>query len=169
MRFFRGIAVPRNGATAIVDAIRMSGMKTQPGMWQSEHHKPDPALIDIPDLSTKHTRPEGVGVPILYACGNKAGAHHYAWHHNRTQTNDTPIVIEFESDLSNVAVDGRDFLYPVIQRGDPARARPIILSAFGEKGLRYVERAWREEEQDRRIAIGDLIVFRRANLTPLAG
>ncbi|WP_416407185.1 hypothetical protein [Agrobacterium rosae] len=158
MLFYRGIAVPEAEAHETADYIRREGMTTQPGMYKSDHYKPDPLLIDHPNLRTELTRPKGLGTLALFACGNKAGAHYYAHFHNRTESDDTPLAIEFDSDITNVAIDGRDFLFTVLQSGDPVRAQPFIREIFGEKGLWYAEKAWKTNNPTTRIAIGDLMI-----------
>ncbi|MYF49781.1 MAG: hypothetical protein F4220_06470, partial [Gammaproteobacteria bacterium] len=55
------------------------------------------------------------------ACGDFDGAAYYACRHNCSGANDTPLVVEFESNA--VAVDGRDFLYTVFQFGKGTQAR----------------------------------------------
>jgi hypothetical protein len=74
------------------------------------------------------------------------------------KTNDTPIIIEFEAELEQVAIDGKDCLYTVFQMGDPARTGKFLRAAFGEKGLAYAERAWQTENQRTRIALCDLTI-----------
>lgn len=158
MLFYRGISVPKARAEEIIREIRTNGIKTQAGTWKNTHYKPDLTLIDRVDLRQEHTKPKGLGTPVLYACGNKAGAHYYATRHNLTQENDTPVVVHFESHILHVAVDGKDFLYPALQTGDPDRARPISKEIFGSKGLSYAEKAWKEASPDGKIAIGDLMI-----------
>lgn len=85
------------------------------------------------------------------ACGDFAGAAYYASHHNRSGVNDTPLVAEFESDMEGVAVDGRDFLYPLFQQGSDARARDLVERAFGLCARTYLDKAWGTTDQRRRI------------------
>ena len=87
------------------------------------------------------------------ACGDYDGAAYYACHHNRSNVNDTPLVVEFESDAASVAVDGRDFLYTVFQFGSGAQARNMVAQAFGRDALRYLDEAWRTCDQSRRIEL----------------
>jgi hypothetical protein len=59
-----------------------------------------------------------------------------------------------------VIIDGRDFLYPLFQIGNPEHARPIAVRLFGTAILRYVDRAWNTKRTDaeQRIAICSLAV-----------
>jgi len=61
--------------------------------------------------------------------------------------------------LSDVIVDGRDFLYTVFQLGSD-RARPAVERLFGSAILRYVDRAWATDkhDQEQRISICHLAV-----------
>ena len=115
-------------------------------------------LFSKSNLSTDDTRNQERETSVICACGEYLGAAYYALNHNRTEVNDTPIVIEFEADMSSVAVDGRDFLYTAFQMGDSARARPVLRAAFGDAVLRYAESAWDTGNQKKRIALCDLAV-----------
>lgn len=158
MRFYRGISVPGDKADDVIKDILDNGITTHKWRWLTDHHKPDPSLIEKPGLRLEDTRPNGTGVPAVCACGTIEGAAYYAWAHNKTKDNDTPIIIEFEHGSDNVAVDGKDFLYAVLQFGDPDRAANIVRAVFGDKGLGYAEKAWANPEQSAKIAIGDLMI-----------
>ena len=67
----------------------------------------------------------------MCARGEEMGAAYYAWQHNRTRENDTPILVEFEADEDTVVIDGRDFLTTVFQLGEPTLARPALERTFG--------------------------------------
>ena len=110
------------------------------------------------DLSIEDIR-SGESYPVVCACGEVRGAAYYAFEHNRTGQDDTPVIIEFESIENQVSVDGRDFLYTVFQMGDPDRAPDILCQCFGQGVLRYAKRAWETDDQYSRIALCDLAVF----------
>ena len=90
--------------------------------------------------------------------GEPYGASYYAWQHNRSETNDAPVMIEFEAAEHLVAIDGRDFLYPIFQLGNPVRAQPLLERAYGTEVLRYARKAWASDSQEFRIAMCDLAV-----------
>ena len=94
-----------------------------------------------------------VGSFAVCACGDFDGAVYYACKHNRSGANDTPLVVEFESDPVEVAVDGRDFLCTVFQSGKGALARNVVAQAFGGRALVYLDEAWRATDQPRRIEL----------------
>jgi len=126
-----------------------------------EHLHPGPlkALLGKVDLSLEDTRPRSANwKPAVCACGEYWGAAYYAWCHNRSGENDTPIIVEFEADKNSVAVDGKDFLYTAFQLGDPERARSILKRGFGPAVLSYADRAWSSEKQSYRIALCDLAI-----------
>jgi hypothetical protein len=84
------------------------------------------ALFNKPDLSLEDTRPDNAEADAgVCACGEEAGAAYYAWQHNRKGENTTPIIMEFEVSDDAVSIDGRDFLYTVLQLGKPELARPV--------------------------------------------
>ena len=118
--------------------------------------RPLDKLFAKSDLSIADTRPTRAGDPAVCACGEEMGASYYAWQHNRTRENNTPIIVEFEGDEDTVAIDGRDFLFTVFQFGEPSLAGPALKRAFGKAILPYAEKAWATENQDARIALCDL-------------
>ena len=157
MRLFRGIAVPSEAAERTVDDTRGCGLVSGQGRWAMEIEYPSPleTLFQKNDLSTQDTR-SGTSYPVVCACGEVEGAAYYAFKHNCRGEKDTPVMIEFESDVRDVSIDGRDFLYTVFQTGDAVRASAILSHIFGPNILRYAHKAWESEDQDYRIALCDL-------------
>jgi hypothetical protein len=158
MRFFRGLTVPAPDVEQVLSTIRGQGL-SQGNQWSFEYRHPGPLdeLFAKPDLSTADTRQrDQAGNPAVCACGEEMGAAYYAWQHNRTRENDTPILVEFEADEDTVVIDGRDFLTTVFQLGEPTLARPALERTFGYPVLPYAEKAWATENQDMRIALCDL-------------
>jgi hypothetical protein len=110
------------------------------------------------------------------ACADEAGASYYASRHNRSAEDDIPILITFQAEPADAVVDGRDFLFTLFQRGDPAKARPVAEYLFGSGILRYIDRAWATDSQEQRIALCRLAVQddaviedHAANRTVIAG
>lgn len=135
------------------------------GRWNIIHQHPGDinALFEHEDLTTALTRPDGAVLPkVVCACGEMDGAYYYACKHNRSAENDTPIMVEFEAPLTDLAVDGRDFLYPIFQSGNPEAAREVLQDAFGAAILRYADNAWSSKDQGKRIALCDLAIHDRA-------
>jgi hypothetical protein len=159
MRFFRGLAVPFSEADEIAAQIRSDGLATNAWRWKTEHWRPDPKLIGKENLSLDDTRPKGVSAtPAVCACGDLEGASYYASSHNRNEADDTPLLIEFEAPIGDVAIDGKDCLYTVFQMGDPQSAQSFMRDAYGEVGLQLAERAWQLSDQQARIALCDLLI-----------
>jgi hypothetical protein len=161
MRFFRGLAVPAAERETIMRAITARGVE-QGRQWSMGFSHPGDvhALFSSPGVSLSDTRPESrPALPAICACGEIMGAAYYAFSHNRSAKDDTPVIIEFEAPADTVAVDGRDFLYTVFQMGKPERARPVLERAFGAAVLRYAERAWDTDDQQARIALCDLACY----------
>ena len=161
MRLFRGIAVSADAAENTIKRVRREGLLGSASKWSTSFLHPG-SIDDLflkNDLSTEDTRVGHQEEPAIYACGELLGAAYYALKHNRTKEKNTPIILEFEADEKSVAVDGKDFLYPAFQMGDPIRARPVLRTAFGEAVLRYAGLAWKQKSQGTRIALCDLAVY----------
>jgi hypothetical protein len=161
MRFYRGIAVPRERVADTISDVRQNGLLPRHGRWGYRFADLKPqleSLWHLPNLTTAHTKPNGESPPWVGACADPIGAAYYALKHNRSSENDIPLLITFEADLRNVIIDGRDFLYTLFQFGEPHRARPVANQLFGSAIRRYVDRAWSTEDQKRRIALCDLAV-----------
>jgi hypothetical protein len=148
VRFYRGISVSRNEAEGVIAKIRSQGLQPGEGWWTMMAADLKPRLDEIwrkPTITLADTRPEAPEPSWVCACAEEAGALYYACSHNKSVEKDTPILIVFDAEASEVIVDGRDFLYTAFQLGDPNRARPVI------------DRAWLTEDEER-IALCDLAV-----------
>ena len=158
MRLFRGIAVPKDKADQVITTIKNQGLARDRGWtWKMEFRHPGDldALFAKADLSLKDTRPDGAQSDLgVCACGEETSAAYYAWQHNRTVENTTPIIMEFDMPDDAVSIDGRDFLYTVFQLGQPELAWPVLARVFGNCIQHYAERAWASKEQS--IALCDL-------------
>jgi hypothetical protein len=153
MRFYRGIALPTSKVDRTISTTTNYGLAEGQGRWGVERYHPGSldVLFAKADLSLQDTRAERrQGQPAVCACGEEMGAAHYAWRHNRTREDDAPVMIEFDADHESVAIDGRDFLYPVLQMGKPGRARAILVRSFGSRILRYAEKAWDSNDHELR-------------------
>jgi hypothetical protein len=158
LRFHRGLAVREADAASVMDAIRQDGLVVEGRFW-SGLAVPDlkPRLEHLwrsPDLSLEITRPEDLpALPRICACADRRSAMYYACSHNREGDRTASILIEFEAGLADVVVDGRDFLYTVMQLGNPAASREPLERVFGPAVLRYADRAWSTPASDQRTRI----------------
>jgi hypothetical protein len=162
LRLHRGIAVPEADAASVMDMIRQDGLVVEGRLW-SGLAVPDlksrlEQLWGSRDLSLKLTRPEDLpALPRICACADRRGAMYYACSHNRKGDRTASILIEFDADLADIVVDGRDFLYTVMQMGNPAASREPLEHLFGAAVLRYADRAWSMPPADlARVACCDL-------------
>ena len=161
MRFFRGIAVAATEAENTIATIRSKGLVAGQGISMSHERPYDITALHLKRaLSTRDTRPGTQSVPAVCACGDKSGGVYYACSHNLTPTNDTPLLIEFDAEMSAVAVNGSDFLYTIFQLGDRQLALSVLYHSFGDAVLRYADQAWTSEFlwQWHRIAQCDLAI-----------
>ena len=156
LRLYRGIAVPAASVDAVTSSLRRDGLVERRGKeWVHLWSVPSGVSIEKAALCLEDTR-DANWRSAVFACGTLEGAAYYAWEHNRSETNNTPILIEFESYLDQVRIDGRDFLYLSFQGGDPEEARTVLESIYGSKILRYAELAWASRDHGRRVALCDL-------------
>ncbi len=159
MRFFRGIAVSADKASAATADIRNRGFLASDSRWRMLFNDLKPRAAELwqqPLVTTAETKFEGDKPSWVCACADEIGATYYATTHNRTEKDDVPILTSFNADLRDVIIDGRDFLYTLFQLGDPQRARPIAEKIYGKNILKYLDRAWATRDQDQRIAMCDL-------------
>ena len=175
LTLYRGITVPESSFKKVKQEITRRGLvQNTERTWKMEsvdlRQKLD-ALFVNDALSTKDTRPsilveEGNGsyrklvdsFHVVCACGDELGASYYASMHNKTDRNNVPLIIKFQADISNVQIDGKDFLYTAFQMGSTGRQRDKILEYFGDSVSRYLDKAWKSRENDFKIAICDVAI-----------
>ncbi len=177
LRLYRGIAVPATSVADVASSIRRTGLIEGQGHWRIEQlwKLPSGVPVEQVDLSSADIG-EADWRSAVCACGTLDGAAYYAWKHNRNETNDTPILIEFEADVDQVRIDGRDFLYPAFQGGHPERARGLLEQLYGSSVLRYADLAWTSPDQRMRVSLchlatldPEVVLAHYANLTVVEG
>ncbi len=173
MKLFRGISIPSDMVYDIIDGIKQNGMKVGNGQQSimvadlREEYE-DPVkwknLVLKDSLNINETREKTV--ETICACGDKDSSLYYACKHNRTENNAIPILIEFESPIQNIWIDGRDFLFPVIQFWDRKKEKTQhktkinkgLIEVFGEDISKYLDQSVETKDMDRRIALVDLMI-----------
>lgn len=157
---FRGITVPASTADAVMTRIRECGLRSGDGRWKlpfpSPRDEEDEAVATRRLSGEFEYREDGLSV---CACADEASAAHYAWKHNRHGDDNAPVMIEFEADADDVAVDGRDMLYNLFQRGDPEYAPAAVRTVYGEAAIRHLQAAWATDDQIQRVAHCDRAVL----------
>lgn len=167
LHLYRGIAVPRENAEEVKRNISQNGIRGGEGkQWGFEGvdlRDRLEMLFNKSDLSTKDTRPPTGWFPIVCACGDKIGATYYATCHNRNRgVNEVSFVISFWSPISDIYVDGRDFLYSCFQGWDSSTVNNLeiqkkwLVELFGKHIEKYFQKATLFKNQDYRIAMCDL-------------
>lgn len=174
----RGISVPASEAESIRQRILRDGLQGDEGQWNiqvTDVRDRLPRLLAKPDLSTDDTcpskwvsTPQGGYLQYLEAfrtvcAADPLGASYYARVHNAKRgESQVSLVIRFRAPLSDVFVDGRDFLYSCFQFWDslgttrrPAQ-RALLCSSFGPAVGRYFDLACSSPEHRYRIAVCDL-------------
>ena len=160
-KFHRGITVPSDAAEAVISNIKQDGLHEDQGEhWLTCICRPGnlDALHLKPDLSKSDTRKEANSARAVCACGDEAGAHHYAFerNHSPSKGHDTPIVIEFSTDVSAIAVDEKGFFCKLFELGDPEKVAPVFERSYGKVAMRYARKAWSTDDHSHRIAQCDL-------------
>jgi hypothetical protein len=175
LRLYRGISVDAERGEDIKATILRQGIIGTEAKWRAEYFDLKPyldELLEREDLSVDLTRPNdyrgrteivfgGTTVPTtngIYACGEQNGASFYAERDRRSDQ--IGLVIEFSVPVSDVLVDGRDFLYNFVFQA-PRLSEPqreLVRRAFGARIDHYIGRAFRFEDTRQRIAVCDLAV-----------
>lgn len=170
---YRGLTVAEGDAAIVRQQILREGLTSSPhASWRPHIFDLRPRLAELrdkPDLTTADTRVSRQagdqhleptsGVNAVCACGEDLGATYYAIKHNRTGDKTSPLLVTFDVDPTQVQIDGRDFLYNfVFQFGQTPGQRAAALSLFGDALSPYLDRAWRSNQMDFRIAVCDLAV-----------
>lgn len=164
MRFFRGIAVPAGSATSTIADIEQNGLQIRKSGWRMIAQDLRPHLDRLWSLPTitrtdVNLLPDDQTPSRVCACADKTSALFYACKKNLTVVNNTSLLIAFEADISDIIVDGRDFLYTAFQLGNSERTRATVERLCGSAILRYADRAWATDpHDDQRISICDLAV-----------
>jgi hypothetical protein len=161
MRLYRGLAVPEAAALTVMESIQREGLLVEGRFWSGlSVHDLKPELEELwqyTDLSTEMTRPKAKpALPRVCACNDRRDAMYYACSHNRKGDHTASILVTFDAHLDDVVIDGRDFLYTVVQLGNPTASREVLGRVFGAAVLRYADRAWTTLDQHTRIACCDL-------------
>jgi len=176
---FRGITVPADNAEIVRREILTEGIRGDEGSWNIEIVDLKDRLqilYDKADLTTNDTRPSRTvqdgrgwhietidGFRIICACGDESGASYYALDHNRhPQKDEISFIIKFVVPLSDVYIDGKDFLYTCFQFWDRkgtgifASQSETLSKLFGKTILKYFEKAASTDDQKYRVAMCDL-------------
>lgn len=148
MKFYRGLNIDKTD----IEFIRNNGdMTLEVGSWLAkpliDHHN-----LSVDEIKKRiHTEPHDIerydrnSKNILnfgkYVTGCILGASIYSFDDNKKQEN---VIIELESNLDQVFIDGRDFLYNsfpklINQNQIETNLKNNLINAFGEKVIQYIE------------------------------
>ena len=168
LRLFKGIAVPEPTVEPVISSVSTHGLTSAPGrpaywqLWGLDHD----ALASKEDLTLGDIDARAEERQAIYACGTYDGAADYAYHRNRIGLDNCALVVEFDTEVSSVGIDGNDFLFSVFTGGDPEKSRNVLAKLYGRKVLQYAERAWNSDNQDRRCALCELALSDRELIIP---
>ncbi|HBC3450915.1 TPA: hypothetical protein KDY51_004832 [Vibrio parahaemolyticus] len=173
VKLYRGICVPKLELSTVVDNIYTNGMQGNEGTWKpsvpnvSEIASQVEEMFHIDDLSRDSIFGNAMNNGI-YATASKNTALYYATKHNRSIENDSPILIEFEVDISSIYIDGRDLLYTVFQslkcHEDNQSKLEKLISIFGCSIERYFNSAVHASGLEYKLAMANLACFDQRNV-----
>jgi len=138
IRFFRGIVVPSGSATSTIADIQQNGLQIRKSGWRmiAQDLKPHfDRLWSLPTITRADVNllPDDQTPSRICACADKTSALFYACRKNVTVVNNTSLLITFEADISDIIVDGRDFLYTAFQLGNSERTRATVERLYGAR------------------------------------
>lgn len=116
MRFYRGLAVEPSEADGVMENIRSEGLCAKNSKGKFLRYRPDLKLAHKADLTIKDTRPDPPYLSVM-ASGTLEGALPYAYPCNSRLGARTPLVVEFEAEISDAIIDGVDYAYDLFQAG----------------------------------------------------
>ena len=155
----RGITVKPEEAEMISNRILTEGINANDGadydkLRNFKQRVLEPSLERLrekKDLSVEDVEQATIrSYPVLCACGDELGASYYAVEHNYSKKNGHthPLIIQFTTKLSNILVDGADFLYTATS-GSPNQSQEDILAKFfGTKIRTYINLARKSERAE---------------------
>lgn len=179
LTLYRGITIKPEEAETVRKRILKEGLSYGQGrLWSFECVDLRPRLNQLlkkTDLTTEDTRPsikidDGNGnwhmelingYPSVCACADLLGASYYALKHNQLVHEGIThgLVVKFRASLSDLSVDGRDFLYNSVFRDAKNSAqREMACKLFGDKLGPYLDLAMGNAKLSYKFAMCDLAV-----------
>ena len=167
INLFRGISVSLDNAPDIASRIRENGLSGHEGLrqWKTPDIEFVRARLDhllaLSHVSDEYSPLPGVN-PAVCACGNSDGAKFYALRPNSFESQTTGIVIQFTAGLTQILIDGRDFLSAAFQCAprSPKSIRTaqeeVLVKCFGEPIAEYFQRSCAADDPKERDALYDL-------------
>ena len=160
LTLYRGIAVPRSKAKMIADNIKEKGIKGDEGFWRfiyKDLRARINELFNKPDLSRNDTIYSKQYNEFPVVCvADELGAHYYALVHNWNSEDNTPIVITLKVPITDVYVDGRDFLYTCFGSCKSYQTVEILKELYGSSIEKYFLKAISSSDLRYRYAMCDL-------------
>ena len=160
MTVFRGLAVPAKEYELFESDIRANGIIEPFPSSRSYSYQDNRRLLSLVDdssLATALTRANRT-THWVCACGDEGGACFYANRSYQNSLESIPVTIEMDISLSEILLDGNDFLYSVFQRVESiAPIYDEIVQTFGSAIVPYLDLALKVDS-DRRFALCDLAV-----------
>lgn len=172
MIFYRGITVEPIKANKIIEHIKINGITGKEGKSYCVHDVKYSisTLLNNSNLNSEMTRPsrriytkngfykEYIDSNNCVCCSSDINtARYYANIHNKSKINTKPLIIKFKMPISEVYIDGRDFLYYAFGKDDINKVLPILKDLYGSNIIDYYKRAITKKDIKYRTAIVDLV------------
>ena len=165
---FRGLAVPQSDVERVCLELKTQGLQKTEGMhWGSTMASPSAIRGQASKFLSNHsTIRENISeMPqehVICGCGDEFGATHYAASYSRSDERRHGIMVTYSMTLSDLAVDGKDFLYTVFQLWDRNQThhretvRDVLEIIYGKAILDYFDTAAEMKDTIERVGICDL-------------
>lgn len=166
LKLYRGIAVTQEVADQIIEKIKKEGLENNdPCTWHFEFEDISSKLDELNKLkilTTENTRPKKEKLTNWLCFADKIGATYYATQHNISAEKSVSILIEIETEIENVRIDGRDFLFAsfgIYGQNNPNKKEQLskMKQIFGDKIELYLEKL--SNPNSEQFAVCDLATF----------
>lgn len=141
----------------VKELILLNGiLGTEGKSWEIYFRNKKRPLVDINihDYSDSNELFPESSSRAICACGDELSASYYACIHNE---GNFPLVVKFQTEIDDIYIDGRDFLYTVFQLWDMkspnnfSKIRQQIRGLFGDSILQYFDQCLTEKDHAKRI------------------
>lgn len=165
---FRGLAVSRPDVERTCLDLKTHGLRKTEGMhWSSTMASPSAIRARATNLKSSPSTIRDLisELPqehLICGCGDEFSATRYAVSYSRSGANLQGLLVAYSMPLSDLAIDGKDFLYTVFQLWDRAQThhretvREILGMIYGEAILPYFDTAAEMKDTIERVGLCDL-------------
>jgi len=169
LTLYRGLRVSAEEAADVIatlknDGLHISDKQGWPGfIWKNLRGNLE-TLFEEPELKMVETRPSpnSHDGELSLCFADRLGAEYYALEHGSHAEKVVPILIKAEVDITDISIDGRDFLASALGLMDVddaakmERQTQTLTKIYGPKIVRYIDKIKRHPDAER-MAVLDLV------------